>query len=113
MGNYKFQIKKENGRYFFALFPNNNNNQEIGRSEQYENYNVCKKALEDFKSWVKMQKIDNHESEYVELYKDKGHHFRYVESSRVLFSRINGYTQLKSAKDAIVRVYRHIDAPFI
>lgn len=111
MANYRYVIKKEKDGCYFVLYPNNIINQEIGRSKYYNSELDCKDALEQFKIFVKMERIDNSDSKYINISKDSGKFkFEYKKDGEVIFFRKEGYDAKVSAEKIIASIYKHIDA---
>lgn len=113
MGNYRYRIEKSNNNYYFALYPNNNPNQEVGRSILYNTYDECKSELENFKIFVKVNKINNYNSKFIRIFKENDSWFYdYKKDNRRIFYRKNGYDQKINAKKIISSIFKNIDANF-
>ncbi len=111
MAKYKFVIKEEKDKgYLFILYPNNNNNQEVGRSIYYLDRDKCSKALIDFKTFVNINKIDNDQSKFVNI-KEKNERwfFEYIKDGKVVFFRYYGYEDEDNARKIISSIYKNID----
>jgi hypothetical protein len=115
MGRYRYKIENNTGKYFFALYPNNIPNQEVGRSIEYADENQCGEALKEFKNFVSQNRLDSYaKTEYVNIYEDGGKfYYEIVCKGKTLFYRKNGYNQKKSAEKIIASIYKHINAPLV
>lgn len=111
MATYRYVLERDGNGYIFILYPNNIINQEVGRSIKYFSKKECLEALNDFKLFVKINKIDNYNSAFINVFK-KGDfwHFQYIKDGEIIFYRLMGYYQKQSAKKVIASIYRHIDA---
>lgn len=111
LGKYKYKIEKSDNGYYFALYPNNIPNQEVGRSIVYNTYDKCKSEWEDFKILVKVNKINDVNSKFVKIFKENNAWFYdYKKDNRRVFYRKNGYCQENSAKKIISSIFKNIDA---
>ena len=111
MRHFCFQIRKANSKYFFALYPNNIPNQDIGRSIKFESQELCIKALSDFRSFVREHKISNEKSQYIQIVrKHIFYYFYYVNGDNILFYRNKGYWSKKGCIKGISSIWRNIDA---
>lgn len=108
MTKYRYAIEKEDKGYLFILYPNNNNNQEIGRSVYYLEEKECSRALEDFKLFVRTNKISNAKSQYIRINKkNEKWFFEYIKDGKVIFYRRYGYVVKENARKIISSIYKN------
>lgn len=110
MAYYSYEIKEVNkDEYVFILYPNNIVHQEIGRSKIYSTYKECQNAFENFKTFVKTNKINDENSQYIEIKEtNKLCFFNYIVNGEIIFYRKNGYNSKTNAKKIISSIYKHI-----
>ena len=117
MRGYKIS-RNENGLYQFAFIPVNNGNQEIGESVGYKTHEECRKAMLNFVTFIKENKIDGGENKYVvierkdQLYTN-GYVFKYFgKDEKLLFFRnkpFSGDHAKQNCLKAIKNIYDNID----
>lgn len=111
MGYYSFRIERAADKCFFALYPNNNSNQEIGRSPLYDSLDLCRAALANFRHFVKENQISDDTSPCVQVEKrEKGYIFEYHDGTTILFFREKGYVTVQNCIAGIGCVWQNIDA---
>lgn len=110
MAYYSYELKEENkNEYVFILYPNNIVHQEIGRSKIYSTYKECQNAFENFKTFVKTNKINDENSQYIEIKEtNKLWFFNYIVNGEIIFYRKDGYYSKTNAKKIISSIYKHI-----
>jgi len=73
MGRDFFKIQKnidsDKDGYQFTYYPGNNHEQNIGCSVAYDSYKEAKEALEQFRSFVKINNIKDMHSPYITIVK--------------------------------------------
>ena len=86
MAYYSYELKEENkNEYVFILYPNNIVHQEIGRSKIYSTYKECQNAFENFKTFVKTNKINDENSQYIEIKEtNKLWFFNYIVNGEII-----------------------------
>ena len=76
------KIVKKNNKYVFRVYPRNNRIQFLGTSIEYENFDDCKAASWSFIKFVIEKSINNYQSRFIELDKEKREHdvwyYKYV-----------------------------------
>lgn len=110
-----YQVIQENGKWFFELIPNNNNNQPVGRSKSFENARECRKSVKDFGSFVIQNEIQSADSPFVliekELYNNIPHYrFKYILADEAIFCRTIAYQHKANCEEAIASIYKHIES---
>lgn len=106
MKNYKFTIEEiDNSGYIFVLYPNNSNTQKKGESKIYSNYKDCTLGLYNFKKFVKENKLDNFNSNFMKI---DGNIVQYINDNEIIFITPS-YGQISNK---IKSIYKHIDSPF-
>lgn len=110
-----YQTIQENGKWFFELIPNNNNNQPVGRSKEYRTERECRKAVKDFGEFVLQNEIGSESSPFVviekELYNNIPHYrFQYILNDEVIFYRTIAYQSKENCQKAIASIYEHIES---
>lgn len=109
-----YKVIQENGKWFFELIPNNNNNQPVGRSKGYESQRECRKAVKDFGYFIIQKEIRTADSPYVLIEKEIYHNipycvFKYVWNDEVVFYRTIAYQHKASCEKAVASIYKHIE----
>ena len=107
MARYKYLIKKDNEGFFFGLYPNNSDSQEIVRSESYQSKEEAINAISVFKDDIKTDK-DWRKS--ICFLKDDGTSFIcwFVLNGKKYYRRKNyGYKFYREAW--ITRIVKHIN----
>lgn len=69
-GRY-LKIVKKNNKYVFRVYPRNNRIQFLGTSIEYENVEDCKAASRSFIKFVIEKPINNYQSQFIEIDKEK------------------------------------------
>lgn len=111
-----FKIIFENGLYYFAIIPSNNNNQPMGYSAAYSSREECEQYIHAFKSLVKEKTINSTDSPYVRIEKNEDSRkyvYKYFdESDKLIFkSRLLSKGNIKKAISSIFN--RYINAPVL
>lgn len=109
MGNYKFCISKEGEKYFFILYPNNNNNQEIGRSSGFSNESDAKEGLYQFQQFIKQNRTDL--MTYLTITKKELRFYGELKYNLGSFFRNMGYYDKSEFEQWLFRIIENIDAP--
>ena len=109
MGNYKFCISKQEEEYVFILYPNNNNNQEIGRSSGFPNESDAKEGLYQFQQFIKQNNTDL--ISYLTITKRGLQYYGELTYKDVAFFRNIGYSNKSEFNDWLSRIIENIDAP--
>ncbi|MDO4607905.1 MAG: hypothetical protein Q4B40_01780 [Clostridia bacterium] len=110
MGKYKYKIEKSKGGYYFRLFPNNSNTQEIGRSNTFDNIEECKNALTIFK---KSGEIFKNNPELCTIIKTDNNKYIfkiYFNENKFVFYRKSEYVERRKCNKAIESIIINIDA---
>lgn len=114
MGKCGYKIKKHDGKYYFALYPCNNHNQQMGQSKEYQTLEECKMAIVTFRDFVNDNKLNKPTNGKLQI-KSKNdnpinrYYFNYIEKNEVIFFRTIGYGEKKNCMNAIKRIYDKID----
>lgn len=109
MGNYKFCIAKQAEEYVFILYPNNNNNQEIGRSNGFPTESDAKEGLYQFQQFIKNNQ--NNLQNYLEVPKNEKQFYCRLTFNNGIFFRKKEYLQKTQYKKWLQRISDNIDAP--
>lgn len=107
MSYYKYQIKIDNGQYYFALYPNNNNKIPVIKSNGYNSYEDALKAKENFATLVsirretafRIEKISV--SRYCLTFTHENIIVRRIEKSRTI------------CREVVMRIVKNIHAPLV
>lgn len=109
MRSYYYDIRISNGKYLFVLYPCNNKSQELGHSIEYFDRISCKEAFNEFKNFVKTNKIDSSASKYISIRDINGKYiYEYLKDNKVLFYRTMPYEDKKSINFIINNIYNHV-----
>lgn len=105
-----YKINNSNNKWYFELMPNNSNRQAIGKSIDYNSYEECRNAVYDFKSIVKINRINSIDSSNVRV-NNKGHIEVFNNKGKVIYMSTNTYksTVLSQVNKGIGAIYRHYD----
>ena len=120
MGRDFFKIQKnidsDKDGYQFTYYPSNNHEQNIGCSIAYDSYKEAKEALEQFRSFVKINNIKDMHSPYITIVKlsDTRYQFEYRnEQGDLLYRYFKVYSRKYNCNGGIASIYNHIDAELI
>ena len=106
---YKFYIDEKDNLFYFGLYPNNSNFEEIGRSNGFETYKSAFENLTKFRTLLKkgedIFEIKNIERKFVFMLKKN--------EFSLQFYRVKSYYQLRNCKKAITQIIENIDAPLL
>lgn len=92
------------------LYPNNIIYQEVGRSIYYSSHLECKRALDEFRNFVKENDILDCHSKYINIYKKENKwYFEYLKDGMTIFYRVLGYDAKSNAENIIHSIYKKID----
>lgn len=112
MSYYKYKIDLGKNGYFFGLYPNNSNTQAVGISPSYPSFSLCKKALEDFRTFVNAHQLSKEFCPYILIEEQEGkYYFSYRNNNELLFYRLNGYDKIDECRKGIHRIWMNIKAP--
>lgn len=104
-----YEIKRNENKFYFVLYPNNSNTQELGQSVEYNSEKECKKAIDKFKSIILLNQIRSLDSKYVKI--SEGGHMRIVdENNDEMFITRNTSKPKVNGNKTIDSIYRHINA---
>ena len=105
-----YEIKRNNKKFNFVLFPSNSNTQELGKSIEYDSEKECMKAIEHFRSLVKINRIDSLNSEYV-VFEEKCEMKIINKNKEIVFTTRNHYSKgnKRICNTTINSIYRNID----
>jgi len=111
---YGYRIIKNNNAYHFELLPSNNHAQCMGRSCDYNDEAECRKGLQDFHVFVKLEGLSEEKDGKVTILKDGRWkcYFEYIKDGRVIFwchKPYNGGNALNSCHKGIESIYKNID----
>lgn len=109
MGNYKFCIAKQSEEYIFILYPNNNNSQEIGRSNGFSNESDAKEGLYQFQQFIKQNRANL--MAYLTITKRDLQFYGELTYIDGVFFRNRGYFNKSEFKKWLSRIIENIDAP--
>lgn len=109
MGNYKFCIAKQAEEYVFILYPNNNNRQEIGRSNGFPSESDAKEGLYQFRQFIKQNRTNL--MSYLTITKKDLRFYGELKYSLGSFFRNIGYYEKTELKNWLFRIIKNIDAP--
>lgn len=106
--SYKFYIDEIDNLYYFGLYPNNNNSQDIGRSIGYETYKLAKSKLDQFRLFIK-----NKKENAFEIIKENGKFKFFLKENDFLlkFYRSVPYCKKENCLNAIKLIIKNYDAP--
>ncbi len=106
---YKFYIDEKDNLFYFGLYPNNNNFEEIGISNGFETYESAFKKLTMFRTLLKEGKdifeIKRIERKFIFILKKN--------KFSLQFYRVKSYDQLINCKNAIKKIIENFDAPLL
>lgn len=109
MGKYIFCITKQENEYLFILYPNNNNNQEIGRSNGFLSESDAKKGLYQFQQFIKQNSTNL--MSYLTITKKDLRFYGELKYSFGSFFRNMGYYDKSEFEQWLFRIIENIDAP--
>lgn len=107
-----YRITENNQKWQFHLIPNNNNDQPIGHSPDYDTKDECIVALSKFKIWVKLNQIDSIKPGYVEIIKDELKiYFQYIDNNVIIYQsrKYNKSSGTPHCKNIIKSIYDKLD----
>lgn len=107
-----FKIKKENGKYYFALYPSNNHHQRMGQSKTYRTRDECKTAMLEFLEYVGKHTLNKETNGKVKIIREKEnginrYWFKYMRDGELIFYRTIKYGQRESCKKGINSIYEN------
>jgi uncharacterized protein YegP (UPF0339 family) len=106
---YGYKIKKYNNEWYFEFIPNNNNNQEMGRSKNYSSLSDCQNAIEYFREFVVKNSLNVPTENKLIIKEDNGYFFQYIDNDELIFWRTNQYGNKGNCYKGIKSIYKHID----
>ena len=108
MNGYK--IKQDNNQWYFELFPCNNHNQAMGRSMNYVSLAQCKKAIVEFRDFVRTNQLNSPVEDKLVIKKENGRYsFQYADNGHIIFWRTISYGNKRNCHKAIESIYNNID----
>ena len=113
---YHFSISKEEQGWLFELYPNNSNNQIMGKSNYHNSPEICLETLKKFQNWVIENRLCEEDSENVVISQiveneKKKYTFSYHMNGEIIFSRGQStYLQKINCKKALYAIYKNINA---
>ena len=110
-GYYKYIINIENGKYWFGLYPNNNNKQPLLESCVFDSLDICKNEIDIFKKSIienDLKTYDNNIIKFVQ--KGKKFNFVYKIGSKIYSRKICLESREQLERD-IKLIYDNINAP--
>lgn len=114
MGKCGYKIKKHDGKYYFALYPCNNHNQQMGQSKEYQTLEECKMSITNFRNFVFNNSLNKETNGKVQIdFKNENpinrYYFNYLTGDEIIFFRTIGYGVRKSCVNGIKSIYDNID----
>jgi len=108
-----YKIVQSDGKWLFQLFPNNNNNQEVGSSELFDSYEACVAGVAKFRNLVLENHINSLDSAFVSVVKcDREAFLEYRLGEQVIFQsrKYSSSSPVTMCKKCVASIYRYIDA---
>ena len=111
--SYKYYINQKDGKYYFGLYPNNNNRESIGISGLYNSEKAAQEAINRFRSLIKdASNVYNLFETVCETNVIPKYKFVLKENQyNIVFQREKLYEHKYEVKKGIGRITKNIDAP--
>ena len=92
MGKFGYRIKKIGKKVQFVLYPNNNHDETgyIGKSQNYNSFLECQKAMNHFRKFVNEKNV------------------KALENHKIIF-KTRPYSQSKARQKGVESIYNKID----
>ena len=104
-----FKIIKLNTGFQFVMIPNNNHDQPMGYSQEFDTYISCKKALDEFRCFVTLEMTE--ENQHVGKYGNNGYEYRIMDNNgNTMFFNKNYGIKIK-AENSMKSIIKRIDSP--
>lgn len=109
---YGYRIMKADNCFYYELYPNNNNNQFIGRSCEYANPEECYNALKEFAKDVRDGRyISFAQGRVIRIEREKEYRVEFIKDGKVVY--YSRWYRGKSAKancgKFLESIYKHIE----
>ena len=108
MGKFVYRIKKIGKKVQFVLYPNNNHDETgyIGKSQNYNSFLECQKAMNHFRKFVNEKNVKALENMHTRI--DDTGAVEYIENHKIIF-KTRPYSQSKARQKGVESIYNKID----